>query len=128
MIVHETRNCKLEFDDEHNCLIQNWTGFSSSELFREIIYATLNEIEDKGISNLISNSKSQKVVAKSDIDWLTIEINPKLVRNGLRRMAFVLPENVITQMSVKHFTNQGESLLEIRHFSSMDDAKKWIKS
>lgn len=116
----------IERDSELQCLIQTWKGFAKSESFREAINQSLNFFKKGGINKIISNTKDFALVKKEDTDWVAQVITPQMVQHGLRYMAFVVPTNVFTQLSVDNFKGEADSVVSIRYFDDLKAAKDWL--
>jgi hypothetical protein len=129
MILYQKPYVSLELDEKARCLIQNWKGFATSEQFREAISQSVRFFEErKNLNKIISNTKDFAVVKKEDTDWVANNANPVLIENGLQFMAFVLPTNVFTQVSVNNFKSKADDVLQIQYFDDLEKAKQWISS
>lgn len=128
MIVYQKPYLTLEYDEKLTCLIQRWKGFATSEQFREGINQSVNYFKAKKINKLISDTKDFAVVKKDDTDWVAGHATPIMVQNGLKYMAFILPTNVFTQVSVNNFKNKADDILQIQYFDNLDKALQWLRS
>jgi hypothetical protein len=127
MILFQKPYVTLELDEEKQCLIQNWNGFATSEQFREAINQSVKLfVEKRYLKKIISNTKDFAVVKKEDTDWVATHANPVLIENGLKYMAFVIPTNVFTQVSVNNFKSKADEVLQIQYFDDLAKAKQWI--
>lgn len=127
MKVYEAPNIIIERDDNLKCLIQNWRGFASSDKFRDGIKKTEELFKDKTLNKILSNTKDFGMVKKEDTEWVSTHSMPTLIERGLRYMAFVIPSNVFSQMSVENFKKQSENAVQIRYFDDVDKAKEWME-
>src|SRR5687768_9481999 len=108
MILYQKPYVTIELDEKAHCLIQNWKGFATSEQFREAINQSVRFFEEKqNLNKIISNTKDLAVVKKEDTDWVANNANPVLIKHGLKFMAFVVPTNVFTQVSVNNFKSKA---------------------
>ncbi len=129
MILYQKPYLTIELDEKLQCLIQNWKGFATSEQFREGITQSVKFFQEKkNINKLISNTKDFAVVKKDDTDWVANTATPLMVQNGLKYMAFVLPTNVFTQVSVNNFKSKADEILQIQYFDDVDKSKQWLRS
>lgn len=125
MIVYQTATVQLEFIESKQQLIQKWKGFSTSEVFREAINQTLNFTAKNKVKSILSDTLEQSVVKPEDSEYAASAM-PKLFMNGVKAMAFVMPQNAITQLSLKNFGNQNKSE-KMQFFSSVREAEKWLE-
>ena len=126
MILFEKPYVTLELDEPLKCLTQRWKGFAKSEQFREGINKSLEIFQRKPINKIISDTQNASLVRKEDTDWVATTIIPKLVQCGLRYMAFIVPTNVFTQISVDNFKNEAKGGVRIQYFDDYEKAKEWI--
>jgi len=61
-------------------------------------------------------------------EWTSHTIFPSLVERGLAKaVAFVMPEELITQLSIEQAMEEGDGVKFItRYFDNKEEAKKWI--
>ncbi|MBN2743288.1 MAG: hypothetical protein JXR39_05280 [Marinilabiliaceae bacterium] len=117
---------KIDYDHSRKQLVQTWTGFASSGQFREAIDATLHFSQSNPVRTIISDTLNQSVVDPADTQYAASAM-PKLFQQGLKAMAFVMPKNVITQLSLKQFA-EGKRSDNIKYFPSIIEARKWLES
>jgi hypothetical protein len=124
MIVHQNENVKITFDQNKKRLIQEWKGFASSGVFREAIDKTNEFVKANDVRTVISDTLQQNVVKPDDADYAASVI-PTMARNGMKAMAFVVPENVFTKLSLDKFSHsvRGENT---KYFKTRSEAVKWL--
>ncbi len=120
---------RLEYDSVNNLIIQTWIGFISSENFKRAIDSTISFSERNPVKGIISDTSQLSIVRREDTEYAA-SIMPRLIKNGLKKMAFVLSENAFAQMSVKNFENQTKNKMEenelVKNFVNLDKAKAWV--
>lgn len=124
MIVHQNSNVKIEYDQANKRLTPTWTGFISSREFRVAIDKTLEFALKNQVVTIISDTLNQGVVKPEDTEYAA-GIMPELFKKGLRKMAFVIPENIFTQLSLKKFADK-ERNENVQYFKSIADANSWL--
>lgn len=117
---------KIDYDQTRKQLVQTWTGFASSSQFREAIDATVSFSKNNAVRTLISDTLNQSVVETGNTSYASAAI-PQLIQNGLKAMAFVMPKNIITQLSLRQFANE-KKVDNIKYFPSIGEAKKWLEA
>ncbi len=125
-ILFERPYLTVAYDEELNCIQQNWKGFAKSHDFREGILKSVEFLEEKQADKILSNTKEFSVVKKEDTDWVAKEITPILVEKGMRKMAFIVPSNVFTQVSVNNFKDEANKIVSICYFDDVQKAKDWM--
>lgn len=124
MTVYEKKFARLSYNSDKKRLTQTWIGFANSENFREAIDKSVEFSCKNPVATIISNTQKQALVKKEDTDYAAAQM-PQLVKNGLRKMAFILSESAFTQMSVKRFQQQSNNDF-IAYFDNEEEAHQWL--
>ncbi|MDW7692091.1 hypothetical protein R9C00_14885 [Flammeovirgaceae bacterium SG7u.111] len=124
MIVYENSKVKIEYDQDKQRITQTWTGFAPSVDFRNAIDATTKFMESNTVKTIISDTINQEVVKREDTEYARLAM-PKMFQHGLEAMAFVLPENIFTQISLKKFADKGATE-SVQYFKSIAEAVNWL--
>lgn len=124
MIVHQNKNVKITYDQGEKRLVQEWTGFAPSDVFREAIDKTYEFVKSNNVKTILSDTLQQKVVKPEDAEYAASVI-PPMARNGMEAMAFVVPENVFTKLALDKFSHsiKGENT---KYFKTRAEAEKWL--
>lgn len=124
MIVHQHANVSIEYNQMKQRLTQTWNGFIPSADFRKAIDATVDFCNSNSVKTIISDTLNQGVVKPEDTEYAG-SVMPALFQKGLRAMAFVIPENIFTQLSLKRFADQEQSE-SVQYFKSVPEAQTWL--
>ena len=124
MEVFKSANLTLSYSQDDQRLTQTWNGFATSESFRGGIDKTVEFVKANPVKTILSDTTKQKVVKPEDSNYAASKM-PALFQAGLKGMAFVLPENIFTQMALKGFADSGRSD-QVEYFSSVFEAKSWL--
>ena len=124
MIVHQNENVKITFDQNKKRLSQEWHGFATSDVFREAIDKTCDFVKTNNVKTIVSDTLNQNVVKPEDAEYAASVI-PTMARNGMKAMAFFVPENVFTKLSLDKFSHsvKGENT---KYFKTRAEAEKWL--
>ncbi|ASB48345.1 hypothetical protein [Alkalitalea saponilacus] len=125
MELYKDQNVVLRYDDERKELLQVWSGFVPAALFRVIIDISTEFIAKNNVDSLISDVTEQKVVSPDDAQYAASAL-PEMMQYGLKVMAFVIPKDVFTRLSLKKFSDFGRDK-PIGYFNSLPEARQWIK-
>jgi hypothetical protein len=128
MILYQKPYVTIEQDKQLKCLIQNWKGFATSANFRDAINVSLKLFDQGDFEKIISNTKDFSLVKKEDTDWVAQVVTPQMVKHGLRYMAFIVPTNVFTQITVDNFKEEANKVVSIRYFDNLDAATAWFRN
>jgi hypothetical protein len=117
---------KLEFFPSEKKVIQTWNDYVPSYYFREAIDKTVQFAEQNEVHRILSNALEQKVVSHEDAEYAASNLL-KLHSAGVKAMAFVIPKNVFTKISLKKF-EQREYLKITQYFHTIESANEWLDS
>lgn len=124
--LYEKPYLVLEYNASKKLLIQHWKGYASSAQFREGIEKSIEVFGQRNVTRLLSNTKESAVVKKEDTDWAATYAVGKMLQHGLKTMAFIIPTNAFTQMSVKNFIGLAGGALDQQFFDDTDKALEWL--
>lgn len=123
MEIFKHENAVLTYNPDTFELLQSWKGYVPTELFRQVIDATVWHVRQHKVLFLISDTSEQKVVSSSDAEYAA-SVMGGMIKDGLKAMAFVIPQNVFTKFSLKKFSDAGHQDV-VAYFDSLADARKW---
>ncbi|MCP4104456.1 MAG: hypothetical protein GY749_02810 [Desulfobacteraceae bacterium] len=126
MQIDDKPHCTIDYDPKLKCVIQTWRGFAGSQKFRASILETIDAFARHDAEAIISNTQEAEAVKQNDADWVATYANPILIRHGLCRIAFIVPESVLGKWSVNHFMQESTEQLKMQYFDNFDKAKAWI--
>ena len=124
MVVHQNENIRITFDEEKKRLVQEWNGFAPSGVFREAIDQTVDFIKKNNVTTVLSDALNQSVVNSEDAEYAA-SVLPTMARNGMKAMAFVVPENVFAQFALDKFSKNVEGA-PTQYFKSIKKAEQWL--
>jgi hypothetical protein len=124
----------LEYDASVPCITATFNGFMSSEQFRNFLNKGLQYLIEKkkehGRILWLADTSKHVVQPDSDTKWVADDWNPRALKAGIRHVAFVLPENVFGNASVKKYADNNDKKDEkmvVQMFGDMNTAKEWFR-
>lgn len=126
MKLYEKPYLTIIYDEELNCIQQDWQGYAKSEDFREGILISLEFLKEKKADKVLSNTKEFSLVQQADTEWVAKEITPAMVKNGMKKMAFIIPSSIFAKISVDNFKQGANDIVTIAYFDDMQKAKDWL--
>ncbi len=130
MLLYESEFVKIVFDEE-NLVVENHRrdcSEMSDENYRTeaiILAEFVEKHKPKGI--LMNNREFNFVIVPSTQIWVNQNIFPRLLKTGLRKGAFVVTDNVFSQVSVEQTLDEEESKpFIIKYFKNIEEAKNWL--
>ena len=117
---------KVYYDEEKNTITDVWEGaFGTQENFRTVILYMSDQILSRGITKWLADLRDMNGSFDGSRDWMTQEIMPKLIQNGLLFEAIVLPKNIFAKLSTRDAIMKIANF-ELRQFDSVEAAKAWL--
>ncbi len=123
--IIESQEVKLYYDSDRKQLKASYLGFVRSSNFRHAIDSIVESSVKYDVHSLLVDSLNQGPVSKEDNEYASSTM-PSLAENGLKYMAFVMPQQIITAMGVKRFSKINNSDVQLGHFTRIDEAEDWI--
>lgn len=135
MKLFEEKYGTLEYDSTVPCITATFNGFMSSEQFRKFLNNGLDHLIEKGKLHdkilWLADTRKHVVQPDKDTQWVADEWNPRALEGGIRHVAFVLPENVFGNASIKRYTDSTEKKkaeMTVQMFGDVTTAKQWFRS
>lgn len=127
--ILKTDKMQVSFDKENKyCRIILTHNGDEIDLFKTDLQLFLKQVEKyKPEKNIWDLSKFELII---DIDlqtWIDDNINNKEFLLGVKKEAFVMPQDLITQLSIEQTMeeNSGKKIVS-KYFDSYDQALKWL--
>jgi hypothetical protein len=136
MIIYEDGNVKLEYDSAVPCIIWAPLKFMKGDDWRFPFTKGVDFLREKikSVPNItwLNDSTKLKTVAMDDLKWLNSNVNDVGFKLGIKKIAFVLPENIFGRMAVKFYVDytnkRTDNQFEIKAFRKYIDAENWLKT
>ena len=128
---HNSEYYQMNFDEQESLLKFTWKDkFLSYDKFKESVsfYAELAE-KYKPKYLFVDARKNQLTMSKEIQDWHDNTIIPRYSKAGVKAMAFVVPNNVFSELSHKKAfeqKNAKDKMITTFH-NTEQDAIDWLK-
>jgi hypothetical protein len=135
MILFKEKYGSLEYDESVPCITATFLGFMSSEIFREFLQKGLKYLKEKKKPDepilWLADTKKHQVQGAEDLKWVAEKWNPQALAIGVNCVAFVLPDNIFGEASIKNYSNiakiKDPDKMHIEIFGDIDTAKDWFR-
>lgn len=129
MIFFESPEINIEWDEMDKLVIMEWKGFVIGEKFRNAVDKGLELLIEKRGSKWLADLTTMGVISQQDQKWADEDWFPRAAKSGIRYMAMITPEKMISKMSVRNVINKvGDLEIETEYFGSREEAKTWLRS
>ena len=128
MVIYKGEEYVITYNKSLRAVVQKWENFTSSNNFRQAIEKTLDFFKNnEDVFFIISDTQKHGVVSSEDSQWVTDYINPQLIKNGLRKLIFIEPENIFAQLSVTQFLDKNQNDSFVIKVPKFEFAEAWVK-
>lgn len=128
MIVFQTPNIEIDYNSVNKQIVQTWYNYVPSVDFRQAIDFTVDFIRKNHVISIISDTLKQNVVKPEDSEYAA-KVMGQLFNDGVQAMAFVMPDDIFTKISLKKFADiELNNQHKVEYFLHKEDAENWIKS
>ncbi|MGF1637513.1 MAG: hypothetical protein ACFCUU_10615 [Cyclobacteriaceae bacterium] len=119
----------IEHDEEIGAVIMNWKPvWLKPEEYKAALEKGLQLVKEKNLKNWIANLKEMKLITLENEKWTNEVWFPKALKSSIRHMALVLSDDVFNKVAVKKIMSEQQvQSITTQNFSSVSDAKVWIK-
>jgi SpoIIAA-like len=118
----------IAFNEEVKCFHDTWTGaFGTQDNFRKVLLKVKELFKENKSTRLLTDTSSMIGSFDGSRDWIWAEVTSKLIRDGLRFHAMVIPKNVFSRLSMNDYI-QKIDVLEMRTFGDIKEAQSWLQT
>jgi len=131
-----TNNFLNAFLEQESALLSiKWlpsTYEMSAENFQSIFIQIAEFIETHHIKYWMGYTKDFAFIVPPDLqEWAAQEFNQRVLRAGLKKMAMIVPADIIANVGVKQSIEEMEKhqdleTIETRYFDNPEQAKEWL--
>jgi hypothetical protein len=131
MINRKTDFQLLTFDPDTNLLIITWqenTKLMTEEQYKNEQLQTRDFCLENKPTKLCVNTQNLFFVITPDLQvWTDVNLVQPLIEEGVSRFAFVMPEDIFTQVSIQQAVEENQQQLEsTRFFDKKAEAMSWL--
>ncbi len=121
---------ELKYNKELNAFTVKFLKYIKFQVFKEVVEYEYELIENYKIKKAYIDLRLIPVYDVGMTEYIKEEWFPKVIELGLKYVAFVQPEKVLGQMSMKKAHNEEEikAPIMMKHFGDPDEALSWLKS
>jgi hypothetical protein len=115
----------ISWDDSIECVIVAWRGFFSGENMKNGAEKALELIKEKNAKLYLSDTSQSHVVGPDDQNWIINDWQPRAVELGLKKLATVVPKNIIARVAMNRLSPMFSDL-ETEFFDNVEAARLWL--
>src|SRR5258706_15067042 len=118
-----------------NCILLEWKGDVLLEEWIEILSRGIDEVGTRKVTNWIGDTSNLGATGEEHNQWIQEVFTPKLSKAGLKRLAVVLPNDVLGEMAMQEIMDDlkntaatTSSDLDSKYTKDINEAIDWVKA
>ncbi|HTJ52230.1 MAG TPA: hypothetical protein VL443_22365 [Cyclobacteriaceae bacterium] len=117
----------IGYDQGDHIIIVKWKLTPTSAEFREGLNTLTTIIEHFKTGKVIGDTTHMGAIHPDDQQWSATEWFQSALKSGLSQLAFIVPSDIFTQMSLDGAKSQVVGEHPIAYFENMESAIDWLK-
>ncbi|MEI9919575.1 MAG: hypothetical protein WDO14_12320 [Bacteroidota bacterium] len=131
-LFYQDEYATLELDESVPCVKLKLEGMPRFSEHYQLVQRKRLDLMREGMKrhkllHMLTDSRTAGPVIEEDVQHFREKILPEMEKAGVRYLAIVMPSNVFTRMTIQDMTN-GASLITVRYFESIREAREWLRS
>lgn len=127
----ENKYFTAEADKENGILKQEWlttTADMDQETYKKYMLKYVEFYENHPMSKSMVDTRNFGFVIDVETQkWVNENIAPRLVALGMKKAAFIVSSDFISQISIEQAVDeQNENPYDMKFFDNTNDAEKWL--
>ncbi|WP_375563204.1 STAS/SEC14 domain-containing protein [Bernardetia sp. OM2101] len=128
MPLFEEKYLTIHHDQEVECIHMQWTGFATSQKYKQGMNTGLEKVKEKKVIRWLANMVEMGAITPEDQKWTNEDWFPRLLGAGVRIAAVVMSKDIFNQLAVKKIgKDMTDNTYTMHFFESLEEAKEWLK-
>ena len=127
-LVYEDEIVKLFWDTQARYHIAEWHGAVKGDKLRTAAYACVNASRTRPSKLWLADASDVGLIDVADQTWMVEDFYPRLARNGVQHVAFVVLEKTLVHIPVKRMNKAygDKGTLEFQYHPTREAATAWL--
>lgn len=125
-IYFDTDYITVKYDPAHHIVISIAKVPPTSKEFRDGMMAILGAVRHFKAGRVVCDVINLGALLEDDQTWAAKEWRPLAVAAGHSKAAFIVPDDVFTNMSMEDMMAQADKDVSFGYFNRMEDAIRWV--
>ena len=131
MEIFNDKFLQIQYNEQENICIANWTVETEKATdndFKAWNIELVNIIAEKKPHGLLANTLNYRFAIHAELQkWSVTNIFEQYAKAGLTRIAIIVPEEFIAELSLEQFVEEyKENKIETQYFSEVKVAENWL--
>lgn len=125
----QTEVYNIFYVPEKHFVQMNWTGYATSEQFRQGTEVMLNLLVQNKATKVLADIKDMLVIGADDQKWLETQFLPRAIKFGFKSIAMVKPHSYFNKVAVETISYKiDKQKLSINFFDTAEEATTWLEN
>lgn len=129
--LYQNKYQHINFDVKTGIIHNIWTSdsvFMTADDYKNNLGTLVNLIKEHKATKQLINTLDFGFTIDIELQkWTEEEVNQKNRASGIQKAAFVIAEEIFSQMSIEQAMEPSEGLeMDIRYFTSEEEARFWL--
>ena len=128
MPLFQEKHLTIHHDKDVNCIHMQWTGFASTQKYKDGMNTGLEKVEEKQVTRWLADMVNMAAITPDDQKWTNEDWFPRMLEAGIRISAVVTSKDIFNQIAVKKIGEEMTNNSYTMHFfDNLEEAKAWLK-
>src|ERR1700741_379141 len=91
----------IYFEEKSGFVIMEWSGYATSEQFREGTELMLNTLIQNNCTKVLANIRDMAIIGMDDQKWLETNFLPRAIKFGFKAIAIITPISYFNKDAVE---------------------------
>jgi hypothetical protein len=117
---------EVTYDSGMGAIVARMDEYAEGEEFRRYMDSIIDAMDATGSDRIIADTSEIPPLDQDDQQWSVVDWAPRAEDSGLEHMAMVMPESVVSEMSIENVVEMSDDTINRELFDELEDAKTWI--
>ena len=133
-LLHESKFWLLRYNHEFNIVELTWKNPGENEpeeeVFKAHLFLLVKFLEEYKSESFLVDSRQYHVIMSIHLqEWHDKYIIPEYNKIGVKRIAFIMPEDVIAAATIEQsFEEDNARNLNVQYFATEEEARNWLRN
>lgn len=117
----------IRYIEDNHTIICQWLVAPTSSEMKEGSNMVISAMHHFKTGKIVWDTRNLGALHPDDQQWAAVEYYNNAIKAGYSHAAFVIPQDVFTQMSVEDTMSQVAGAFPMAYFDNLQEAVEWIK-
>jgi hypothetical protein len=127
MVLYDKPYVEISWNETTRIVTATYKSYMTSEQLREVFLKILEFMAQYKSTKYLSDTRKFVTVKPEDQKWINEVFMKKAQLAGVKKVAIILPENMIQKQVVEKSVAQSSSTVEMKLFGSINEGMLWLR-